>query len=101
MSALDPETSIAGLVQTGSAATLAGKSHSWDRPTWNCPSPRACTISVALDISGRTRSSCTASLYVRSARPQSPQPGPEHRPTDARLTDLHALRMVILSSNLA
>jgi hypothetical protein len=33
ISALDPFTSIVGRVQTGSLKTLAGKSHSCERPT--------------------------------------------------------------------
>src|SRR5688572_21219532 len=55
MSTLDPCTSNLGSVHEGSSVTLAGKSHSCDRPTSSWPRPRAQTISVALEISETIR----------------------------------------------
>src|SRR5271165_5080496 len=55
MSALVPSSENPGFVHTGRARTSGGKSHSCERPTWNCPRSSACTISVAEAISETIR----------------------------------------------
>ncbi len=50
-----PSTLNFGAVSAGSAATSAGKSHSWLRPTSQSRRPSAQTISVALAIRLTTR----------------------------------------------